>query len=365
MAQTKKYDLFIAYHGTMDPKGSYEAAKKICDYLTSDEIGFDVYLHGYSCFPEHKDVPWNRTWEIVDDCQCFLAVVNENVPRNSSGRLGNDLGERESQIRLEVDAFYDLINRNMRNRHDFNFFYADNDKFGEDQINFFRELHSQIINGHNALLPWGLSTYMDNVELISSWLQKRGCSSAPSEEKQLRKLRGLLEGLGWGRSILFSPKELLTYEERISPDLKSLTLIAANTTDDVKGGKIFPLVAKNLKQGVEYTYLFFEYPGAKKQLENIYHAHDESVRDKLKLKLVKSKAWIAADILLLKIYEYKSDALPEIFFRIKMSTDKRSEQCIYIKGDNNKIPIIQQEIDDLTDEQNVYEYDGEKWCKID
>lgn len=361
MAQSKKYDLFIAYHGTTDPNGSYEAAKKICDYLTSDEVGFDVYLHGYSCFPEHKDVQWNRTWEIVDDCQCFLAVVNGNVARNSTGRLGNDIGERESQIRLEVDAFYDLINRNMRNRHDFNFFYVDNDRVGEGQINFFRELHSQIINGHNALLPWGLGNFDDNLGLITAWLNNRGCNAASDEDKQLRKLRALLEGLGWGKSILFSPKELLTYEERISGDLKSLTLIAANTTDDVKGGKIFPLVAKNLKRGVEYTYLFFEYPGAKKQLENIYNAHEESVREKLKMQLVKSKAWIAADILLIKIYEYRGDALPEIFFRIKMSTDKKSEQCIYIKGDNNKIPIIQQEIEDLMEDQKVLEYDGVKW----
>lgn len=364
MSKNKSYDLFIAYHGTFDINGSYEAAKKICDYLSNDSIGFDVYLHGYSCLPEHKDVQWNRTWEIIDDCQCFLAVVNDNAPRNSTGRLGNDIGDRESQIRSEVDGFYDLINRGMRNRHDFNFFYVGEKLLGDTQIEFFRELHSQIINGHNDMLDWKCGSSMSNNELIRNWLDRRGCSIT-NEEKQLRKLRELLETLGWGRSILFSPKELHTYEERISLDLKSLTLVAANTTDDVKGGKLFPLVAKNLERGVDYTYLFFEYPGAKKQLESIYHAHDETARKHLTLRLVKSNAWFCADILLLKIYEYKSDARPEIFFRIKMSTDQNSEQCIYIKGDNNKIPIIQQEIDDLLFEQNVVEYDGSKWRKSD
>lgn len=184
------------------------------------------------------------------------------------------------------------------------------------------------------------------MEIIGNWLNKRGCFFN-QEERQIKQLRGVLENLGWGRSILFSPKELHTYEERISPDLKSLTLIATHTTDDVRGGKIFPLVEKNLTRGVDYTYLFFDYPGSKRQLESIYHDHDASLHEHLTLKLIKSKAWICGDILLIKIYEYKSNAKSEIFFRIKMSADSKSEQCIYIKGDNNKIPIIQQEIDDF------------------
>jgi hypothetical protein len=360
MAITKKYDLFIAYHGTNDPNGSYEMAKKICDYLSQDKFGFQIYLHGYSCLPEDKDIQWNRTWEIVDNCQCFLAVVNDHVARNSNGRLGNDVGERVSQIRSEVDAFFDLINRNMRDRNDFNFFYSGTDKAGEEQIDFFTLLHSQIINGHNELLCYNPGGGDDHFGLIEKWLEKRGCS-ARNEEKQLTKLRELLEGLGWGKSILFSPKELHTYEVKISPDLKSVLLVAANTTDDVKGGAIFPLVAENLAHGVKYQYLFFDFPGAKRQLESIYQSHVPSVLGNLTLRLVKSKAWIAADILLIKIYEFKDETKPEIFFRIKMSTEYRTEQCIYIKGDNNKIPIIQQEIDDLVEDQTVVTYNGNKW----
>ena len=66
---------------------------------------------------------------------------------------------------------------------------------------------------------------------------------------------------------------------------------------------------------------------------------------------------------MVKIYEFKGDARPEIIFRIKMSTDYHSEQCIYIKGDCGKIPIIQQEIEDLLDEQTVLTYNGEKWVQ--
>ncbi len=361
-SNNKKYDLFIAYHGTNNPNGSYSMAKQLCDYLTDNDNGFSVYLHEYSCLPEHKDVQWNRTWEIIDNCQCFLAVVNEAVPRNSTGRLGNDFGEAESQIRSEVDAFYDLINRNMRNYQDFNFFYVGDERIGEGQVELFRDLHSQIINGHSELLSWDTGTYKNHFDSVKNWLDKRGCV-VDNEEKQLKKLRELLEGLGWGKSILFSPKELHTYEEKISAELKTLTLIAANTTDDVKGGAIFPLVAKNLARGVKYTYLFFEYPGSKKQLEGIYHAHNEAVRKNLTLKLVKSKAWIQADIALIKIYEFNSDERPEIFFRIKMATAQKSEQCIYIRGDAGKVPIIQQEIEDMMEEQTVMTYDGERWVR--
>ena len=66
--------------------------------------------------------------------------------------------------------------------------------------------------------------------------------------------------------------------------------------------------------------------------------------------------------MLIKIYEYKNDdRQPEIFFRIKMSTDRKSEQCIYIKGDSGKVPIIEQEIDDLIEEQRVLQYNGQAW----
>ena len=57
----------------------------------------------------------------------------------------------------------------------------------------------------------------DNFEKVKDWLERRGCSIS-SEERQLKKLRDLLEGLGWGKSILFSPKELHTYERKILLD---------------------------------------------------------------------------------------------------------------------------------------------------
>ncbi len=50
-----------------------------------------------------------------------------------------------------------------------------------------------------------------------------------------------------------------------------------------------------------------------------------------------------------------------VAFTIKMSTDAHSEQCIYIKGDYNKIPIVQQEIESLLEDQKVLEYDGKEW----
>lgn len=347
----KKYTLFIAYHGTYDNNGSYEIAKQLCDYLSNEDFGYNIYLHGYSCLPEHQNIQWNRTWEIIDDCQCFLAIVNDNVPRNSQGKIGNNSSsEFESQIRSEIDSFYDLICRNMRSRDDFNFLYTGNTHKGSNQNLFFRELHSQILNGHNNIITHNCTNNQDIFELVHKWLGGRGCSISP-EEKQLRKLRELLEGLGWGKSILFSPKELLTYEKKISNELESVTLIAAHTTDDIKGGTIFPLVEQNLSNNVHYTYLFFNYPGSKKQLENIYSSHKDSNKERLTLKLIKNRIWICADILLIKIYEYTTDRRSEIFFRIKMSTDNKAEQCIYIKVDENKVAVIQQEVEELLEEE--------------
>lgn len=360
----KKYSLFIAYHGTNKEDGTYEVAKQLCDYLSNDDLGYTVYLHGYSCLPEHQNIQWNRTWEIIDDCQCFIAIVNDNVPRNEQGRLGNDSGAQyESQIRSEVDTFYDLICRNMRGRDDFNFFYSGTQLHGEEQESLFRKLHSQIINGHNDLATWESGTAQSNFGIIYKWLTDRGIVSSP-EDKQLRKLRALLEGLGWGRSILFSPKELLSYEKKISSELKKMTLVAAHTTDDIKGGVIFPLVEENLSNGIEYSYIFFNYPGSRKQLENIYNSHTENNRKRLNVVLVKNKVWICADILLIKIYEYTTDRKSEIFFRIKMSTDNNAEQCIYIKVDENKVSIIQQEIEDLMEEDiHIETYGIDGWKK--
>lgn len=360
----KKYTLFIAYHGTNSETGSYEVAKRLCDYLSQDEFGYNVYLHGYSCLPEHQNIQWNRTWEIIDDCQCFLAVVNDNVPRNSQGKIGNDSSsEFESQIRSEIDSFYDLICRNMRSRDDFNFLYTGNIHKGANQALFFRELHAQILNGHNNIITYNNEQELSRFGLVHNWLGGRGCAISP-EEKQLRKLRELLEGLGWGKSILFSPKELFTYEKKISKELQRVTLIAAHTTDDIKGGTIFPLVEQNLSNNVYYSYLFFNYPGSKKQLENILNSHKKENIERLDLKIIKNKIWICADILLIKIYEYTTDRRSEIFFRIKMSTDNKAEQCIYIKVDENKVAIIQQEVEELLEEEiNIETLTPNGWVK--
>ena len=251
--------------------------------------------------------------------------------------------------------------RNMRNREDFQFVYTGETMSANEQLIFFHDLHSQIINGHNSPITHSpIGNIEEYFELVAQWLNKR-VGHNNNEEKQLRRLRELLEGLGWGKSILFSPRELFTYEKRISSDLKKITLVAANTTDDTKGGNIYPIVAENLSNGVNYEYIFFDYPGAKKQLESIFNSHEETVRNNLSVKMVKGKLWFCADILLIKIYDFKTDIKSEIFFRIKMATDSKSEQCIYIKGDPNKIPIIQQEIDDLLEENTVVKYEGQSW----
>ncbi len=359
-----KYDVFIAYHGTYDANGSLEAAEKLKEYL-STKCGLEVYLHGH--VGETNDVEWNATWEIIQDCRCMICVINDNVPMTIKRQLGNNKGERISQIRKEVDAFFGEVDRGNRSLQDFNFFYTGEELNGSEQEELFMGLYAQGVQGHNNLLSWGfngdMTNYTQAFDKINAWLLKRGCTPDPDRHIYLG-LHELCDKLGWKGSIFFSPKELLEHEEKLSNELESLTLIASHTTDDVKGGKIFPLVTQNLKRGVHYSYIFFKGDGAKKQLENIWKAQTEinpEASKLLTLKYIRSDVWLGADIALIKVYEFKGERRPEIIFRIKLSKQNGGEQCVYIKGASNKVSTVQQEIDDMLEGQDVQEYNGKKW----
>ena len=351
------YDVFLAYHGTHSPKGSYQKAKEICDYLTDN--GLNVYLHQYSHEKEHSNTQWNHTFERVEESRCFLLVFNKDVPVDNNGKLGSDSG-KVSQIREEVDAFEALISNGERNKMDFNCFYADVDKTQENFVKFFQSLHSKLLYGHNKILRVN-----DDSSNVHSWLIGQGCK--PNiEVAKLKKINRLFEDMGWS-GLLFSPQELRKYEQSFK-GLKRVSLIGSRTTDDVVGGELFKSVQTNLRNGISYRYVFFKMAGAKKQLESIYNAHSSDNRSNLKLIYIED-AWVYGDLSLIKIYEFENHR-NEGVIRVLTNVSRGREQCIYLKIADNKADIVVENIDKIIEDGKAKEYRSQgsekaEWIKCD
>lgn len=165
------YDLFIAYHGTNNPNGSYKVAKGIATFLTT--LNYKVYLHQFTydkAHPSHKDTPYDCTWERIMESRCFLLVVNDDVPRKKNKSLGNEEqgGKPLSQLRDEVDRFYNLVTNGKRSKMDFNWGYYGATKKIEDQKAFLQELFPPLTDGNNTLL---LGDFSDSK--ICEWLRFR------------------------------------------------------------------------------------------------------------------------------------------------------------------------------------------------
>ena len=67
-----KHKVFIAYHGTEDPKGSVKKAEKIFQFLTG--YGIDCYF-----FPISGASEFERTPAIAAKCELFLLVANPKI----------------------------------------------------------------------------------------------------------------------------------------------------------------------------------------------------------------------------------------------------------------------------------------------
>lgn len=122
--QSYDYDFFIAYHGTNDPKGSYEKAKNICDFLKDN--GFKVFLNDYSSNMDDADLGFNETKYIIQRSNKFLLVFNENIYRDEYGMLPRKYPDKKpNQLYSELVMFSSLVDDDLRtNKHHLKFYYV-------------------------------------------------------------------------------------------------------------------------------------------------------------------------------------------------------------------------------------------------
>src|SRR5690554_572047 len=99
-----EYDIFIAYHGTNNPKGSYKKAKEICDYLKVQ--GFKVFLNDYSYNEKDEGIGFNETKFIIQRSENFLLVFNDSIYLDEYGMIPNKyIDNKVNQLYSELTMF--------------------------------------------------------------------------------------------------------------------------------------------------------------------------------------------------------------------------------------------------------------------
>ena len=108
----ERYDLFIAYHGTNDSRGSLEKAKEIFFYL--EPRGIKCYL-----FVTTDSSYFGETPQFVAKSGKFLLVCNQNIGIASDGSIINN------GVAQEIKVFYNMIYANNRRDGDARVFAYD------------------------------------------------------------------------------------------------------------------------------------------------------------------------------------------------------------------------------------------------
>lgn len=98
----KEYDVFIAYHGSYDTKGSIKIAEKLYNCLI--ELGYSVFF-----FPQMQGDAYKANIIDVMKSKTFILVCNENIHRTEDGRLNR---AEHYELSTEIDAFYALTQTN-------------------------------------------------------------------------------------------------------------------------------------------------------------------------------------------------------------------------------------------------------------
>ena len=209
------YHVFIAYHGTFNENSSYQKAKKIGEFLC--DKGYNVYLHNtyFSAEnPEHKDTPWNKTWERIGESKCLLIVINDNVPIKTNGSLGQNSGN-VCQIREEIDGFNTLVQKGKRDKHDFNLIY-DGDKPIQEQYDFCENLYTPLIAGHNSLLLGNNIQFEDIYKWIKDrclYIDIKDANIIESDHTLINNLRGKDYHPQYEKNDLFKIIEAKTFSD--------------------------------------------------------------------------------------------------------------------------------------------------------
>ena len=153
------YDVFIAYHGTRNPNGTYENAKKLCDELTKN--GLRVFLNGYSCNEGDEDLGFSSTTRIIQKSKMMVLVINDNAPVDGNGMLKekNDDGSL-NQLNQELKTMNDLINTSRRtHKTGFRFLYCGSLTSADEIYNYLNVFYHELSYGFECC-------FTDNSDIV-------------------------------------------------------------------------------------------------------------------------------------------------------------------------------------------------------
>ncbi|QWC00211.1 DUF2075 domain-containing protein [Mycoplasmatota bacterium] len=156
------YDLFIAYHGTNDPDGSYIDAKELSDYLS--ENGVKVFLNNHKCLQIDDDCGFDETWHVIQRSKNFILVFNDNIYKDSRGMIPRKYPDgKPNQLYKELKTFSALVDNDLRtNRKNLRFLYTGNSLTKANAYNFLNTFYIQGTYGNSnccifdkdAVLVW-------------------------------------------------------------------------------------------------------------------------------------------------------------------------------------------------------------------
>lgn len=165
--QSENYrnSVFIAYHGSSDAHGTEGIGKQ-----TQEAINRKYPVAKAYCGPNTDERTFDRHMEdVIPYSALFLAVVNDDCPQDESGRLDC---VKSKYLYAEIEAFYRLVKKNLRNKKDFAVHYCGNMcKTQEEKMAYVTRLLSGL--DPDGLLSVGNQYFVVDRVHLDYWINER------------------------------------------------------------------------------------------------------------------------------------------------------------------------------------------------
>ena len=159
------YSAFIAYHGSRDKNGSFNAADNIKSLLSKHRSKYEVY-----CGPDTDENTFeDHMARVIPNSELFVLVVNDYVPVDKDGALDE---EKCKYLAAEIRAFLNLIQTKQRNVKNFAIYYAGNAQTTyEEKVAFAKTLLCKI--DAKEELHFGNQYYICDLGSLLEWYKRR------------------------------------------------------------------------------------------------------------------------------------------------------------------------------------------------
>ena len=161
---TFTYDVFIAYHNTNSPSGSYDAAKRLCDLLKAK--GYSVFLNNYSFEEDDEDLGFDETSHALQRSKKMILVFNDNIYRDSNGMIPRKYEDKKpNQLYLELVTFHRMVLDNIRsNKKHLRYYYTGDTMDRSNIYNFLNRYYRDGTYGNSNCC------FFDDNEMIA-WMK--------------------------------------------------------------------------------------------------------------------------------------------------------------------------------------------------